>query len=143
MRIAAVDETDPLTWRRYYSANQTDGSHNATYESSLTVTYNSKPGTATASLDQSPTTAAGTTVTQATAGVNWSGRTDGTWWVHATAKDKAGLWSTTHHRGFNVDTTAPGAPAVTSAAYPSDAWADGAQVTGTFTLPPTAPTPAA
>lgn len=48
VRIAAVDETDPLTWRRYYSANQTDGSHNATYEPSLTVTYNSLPGAATA-----------------------------------------------------------------------------------------------
>lgn len=246
VRIAAVDETDPLTWRRYHSANQTDGSHNAAYEPSLTVTYNSKPGTATAvsplsgtytsdttptlsakatdadaqqlthtfevwaangtaalksgtsasvasgavathtvgalapgdykwrarasdgtdtgawsawqtftvdttvpstpaltstshpsasawydattftgtlastdasgvsgyavKLDQSPTTAAGTTVTQTAAAVNWSGRTDGTWWVHAAAKDKAGLWSATQHRGFNVDTTAPGAP---------------------------------
>ncbi|WP_268246503.1 DNRLRE domain-containing protein [Streptomyces xantholiticus] len=246
VRIAAVDETDPLTWRRYHSANQTDGSHNAAYEPSLTVTYNSKPGTATAvsplsgtytsdatptlsakatdadaqavtltfevwaangtaalqsgtsasvasgavathtsgtlapgdykwrarasdgtdtgawsawqtftvdttvpsapaitstshpsasawynattftgtlaatdtsgvtgyavKLDQSPTTAAGTTVTQTTADVNSSGRTDGTWWVHAAAQDKAGLWSPTQHRGFNVDTTAPGAP---------------------------------
>lgn len=246
VRMAAVDETDPLTWRRYYSANQTDGSHNAAYEPSLTVTYNTKPGTATAvsplsgtytsdttptlsakavdadaqqltltfevwaangtaalqsgtsgsvasgavathtagtlaagdykwrarasdgtdsgawsgwqtftvdttapsapaitstshpsasawydattftgtlaatdasgvsgyavKLDQSPTTSAGTTVTQTTADVNWSGRTDGTWWVHAAAKDKAGLWSPTQHRSFNVDTTAPGAP---------------------------------
>ncbi|MFI9151512.1 DNRLRE domain-containing protein [Streptomyces sp. NPDC053367] len=246
VRIAAVDETDPLTWRRYYSANQTDGSHNAAYEPSLTVTYNSKPGTATAvaplsgtytpdttptlsakagdadgqqltltfevwtatgttalqtgtsasvasgavathtaaaltpgdykwrarasdgtdtgawsawqtftvdttvpatptvtstshpsttawygattfagtlaatdasgvsgyavKLDQSPTTAAGTTATQTSPDVNWSGRTDGTWWVHAAAQDKAGLWSPTRHFSFNVDTTAPGAP---------------------------------
>ncbi|MGV9321189.1 DNRLRE domain-containing protein [Streptomyces sp. NPDC003660] len=246
VRIAAVNETDPLTWRRYYSANQTDGSHNATYEPSLTVTYNSTPGTATAvsplsgtytsdttptlsakatdadaqqltlafevwaangtaalqsgtsasvasgavathtaatlaagdykwrsrasdgtdtgawspwqtftvdttapaaptltstshpsasawysattftgalaatdasgvagyavKLDQSPTTAAGTTVTQTSAEVNWPGRADGTWWVHAAAKDKAGLWSATQHRCLNVDSTAPGAP---------------------------------
>ncbi|MEV7233318.1 DNRLRE domain-containing protein [Streptomyces sp. NPDC051020] len=246
VRIAAVDETDPLTWRRYYSANQTDGSHNAAYEPSLTVTYNSKPGTAAAvsplsgtytsdttptlsakatdadaqqltlsfevwaadgtaalksgtsaavasgavathtvaaltpgnykwrarasdgtdtgawsawqtftvdttvpstptitstshpsasawynatsfagtlaatdasgvtgyavKLDQSPTTAAGTAVTQTGTAVSWSGRTDGTWWVHAAARDKAGLWSPTRHFGFNVDTTAPGAP---------------------------------
>ncbi|MEU0834706.1 DNRLRE domain-containing protein [Streptomyces sp. NPDC005969] len=246
VRIAAVDETDPLTWRRYYSANQTDGSHNAAYEPSLTVTYNSKPGTATAvsplsgtytsdttptlsakatdadaqqltlsfevwaadgtaalksgtsaavaagavatctvaaltpgnykwrarasdgtdtgawsawqtftvdttvpstptitstshpsasawynatsfagtlaatdasgvtgyavKLDQSPTTAAGTAVTQTGTAVSWSGRTDGTWWVHAAARDKAGLWSPTRHFGFNVDTTAPGEP---------------------------------
>ncbi|MFI8513264.1 DNRLRE domain-containing protein [Streptomyces sp. NPDC085460] len=47
VRIAAVDETDVLTWRRYHSANQTDGSHNAAYEPSLTVTYNTKPGAAT------------------------------------------------------------------------------------------------
>lgn len=47
LRIAAVDETDALTWRRYHSANQTDGSHNATYEPSLTVSYNTKPGAAT------------------------------------------------------------------------------------------------
>ncbi|ATW46899.1 DUF6234 family protein [Streptomyces peucetius] len=62
-------------------------------------------------LDQSPTTAAGTTVTQTTADVNWSARTDGTWWVHAAAKDKAGLWSPTQHNGFNVDTTGQGAGA--------------------------------
>ncbi|WNB97877.1 DNRLRE domain-containing protein [Streptomyces sp. CGMCC 4.7035] len=246
VRLAAVDETDPLTWRRYYSANQTDGAHNATYEPSLTVTYNTKPDTATAvsplsgtytsdttptlsakatdadaqqltltfevwavdgtaalqsgtstavssgavathtaavlnpgaykwrarasdgtdtgawsawqtftvdttapttpaitstshpsasawynattftgtlaatdasgvtgyavKLDQSPTTAAGTAVTQTGTSVNWAGRTDGTWWVHAAAQDKAGLWSATRHLGFNVDTTAPGAP---------------------------------
>ncbi|MFI6125457.1 DNRLRE domain-containing protein [Streptomyces sp. NPDC051064] len=48
VRVAAVDETDPLTWRRYHSSNQTDGSHNAAYEPSLTVTYNSLPGTAAA-----------------------------------------------------------------------------------------------
>ncbi|WP_392957648.1 DNRLRE domain-containing protein [Streptomyces sp. LN245] len=246
VRIAAVDETDPLTWRRYYSANQTDGSHDAAFEPSLTVTYNSKPGTATAvaplsdtyisdttptlsakatdadgqqltlsfevwaadgtaslqsgtsaavasgavathtavaltpgdykwrarasdgtdtgawsawqtftvdttapstptitstshpsasswynvtdfagtlaatdaagvtgyavKLDQSPTTAAGTAVTQTATAVSWSGRTDGTWWVHAAAQDKAGLWSATRHSSFNVDTTAPNAP---------------------------------
>ncbi|MET9322328.1 DNRLRE domain-containing protein [Streptomyces sp. NPDC003038] len=46
VRIAAVNESDALTWRRYHSANQTDGSHNATYEPSLTVNYNTKPGAA-------------------------------------------------------------------------------------------------
>ncbi|MHB9858309.1 DNRLRE domain-containing protein [Streptomyces sp. YIM S03343] len=246
VRIAAVDETDPLTWRRYYSANQTDGSHNPDYEPSLTVTYNSKPGAATAvsplsgtctsdttptlsakatdadsqqltltfeiwaangtaalqsgtsasvasgavathtagtlapgdykwrakasdgtdtgawstwqtftvdttapsaptitstshpsastwynattftgtlaatdasgvtgyavKVDQNPTTAAGTTVTQTGTALSYSGRTDGTWWAHAAAKDKADLWSATRHLGFNVDTTAPGVP---------------------------------
>ncbi|MFZ4264263.1 DNRLRE domain-containing protein [Streptomyces arboris] len=246
VRIAAVDETDPLTWRRYHSANQTTGSHNATYEPSLTVTYNTVPGTATlvspatgtatadtrpvlsakatdvdaqqltlafeiwtaagtaplrtgtstsvasgatathrpaalpagdykwrarasdgadtgawsgwrtfsvdttaptvpaitstthpssaawynattfrgalsasdasgvtgyaVKLDQNPTTPAGTTVTQTGTAVEWTGRADGTWWVHAAARDRAGLWSATKHLSFNVDTTAPGAP---------------------------------
>lgn len=76
-------------------------------------------------LDQSPTTAAGTAVTQTGTAVSWSGRTDGTWWVHAAARDKAGLWSPTRHLSFGVDTTAPGAPGnpvssthpVTSSAY--------------------------
>ncbi|WP_327191819.1 DNRLRE domain-containing protein [Streptomyces xinghaiensis] len=43
IRMAAVDETDVLTWRRYRSANYVSGSHNPDYEPSLTVTYNSYP----------------------------------------------------------------------------------------------------
>ncbi|MFF9011598.1 DNRLRE domain-containing protein [Streptomyces sp. NPDC014870] len=43
VRLAAVDETDPLTWRRYRSANYVDGSHDAASEPSLIVTYNSAP----------------------------------------------------------------------------------------------------
>ncbi|MER7901435.1 DNRLRE domain-containing protein [Streptomyces sp. NPDC096046] len=43
VRLAAVDETDVLTWRRYRSANYVDGSHNPDVEPSLTVTYNSYP----------------------------------------------------------------------------------------------------
>ncbi|MBB1245463.1 DNRLRE domain-containing protein [Streptomyces durbertensis] len=48
LRLAAVDETDPLTWRRYRSANYVSGSHDAANEPSLIVTYNSAPGTPTA-----------------------------------------------------------------------------------------------
>ncbi|MEV7413716.1 phospholipase A2 [Streptomyces sp. NPDC089919] len=47
IRLASADESDPLTWRRYRSANYVDGSHNPTYEPSLTVNYNTKPGAAT------------------------------------------------------------------------------------------------
>ncbi|WP_267884805.1 phospholipase A2 [Streptomyces sp. NRRL S-87] len=47
LRVASADEADPLTWRRYRSANYVDGSHNATYEPSLTINYNTKPGAAT------------------------------------------------------------------------------------------------
>ncbi|MFC5954915.1 hypothetical protein ACFP51_10555 [Streptomyces pratens] len=73
VRLAAVDETDPLTWRRYHSANQTDGTHNAAYEPSLTVTYNTEPGTATAvppasgtyTSDTTPTLSAKATATDA------------------------------------------------------------------------------
>ncbi|MFF2525273.1 DNRLRE domain-containing protein [Streptomyces liangshanensis] len=255
VRIAGADESDPTTWRRYYSANQTDGAHNPTYEPSLTVTYNSLPGTATAvspptgaalsdttptlsaktndadvqqlthtfeiwttagtsalktgtapgagsgatatwtspalaagsykwrarasdgtdtgnwsawrtftldttvptvpvitssthpsssgwyaattfagsltatdpdgiagyavKLDQSASTSAGTVVTQSGTGIDWTGRTDGTWWVHAASRNKAGLWSATKHLSFNVDTTAPAAPAtLVSATHP-------------------------
>ncbi len=43
VRLAAVDETDPLTWRRYRSANYVDGSHDSATEPSLIVTYNAAP----------------------------------------------------------------------------------------------------
>ncbi|MDQ0938414.1 DNRLRE domain-containing protein [Streptomyces sp. V1I1] len=43
IRLAAVNETDTLTWRRYRSSNYVDGSHDPTFEPSLTVTYNSYP----------------------------------------------------------------------------------------------------
>jgi hypothetical protein len=61
VRLAAVDETDPLTWRRYHSANYVDGSHDAATEPSLIVTYNSAP-TVPAGLDVGPLKA-GTTLT--------------------------------------------------------------------------------
>ncbi|MER8012438.1 DNRLRE domain-containing protein [Streptomyces sp. NPDC094149] len=63
LRLAAVDETDPLTWRRYHSANYVDGSHDAATEPSLIVTYNSAP-TVPTGLDASPLKA-GTTLTTA------------------------------------------------------------------------------
>ncbi|WNZ14545.1 DNRLRE domain-containing protein [Streptomyces sp. 11x1] len=55
IRLAAVDETDVLTWRRYRSANYVDGSHNPDVEPSLTVTYNSYPAKPT-SAAVSPST---------------------------------------------------------------------------------------
>ncbi|MEW2131462.1 DNRLRE domain-containing protein [Streptomyces sp. NPDC005435] len=63
VRLAAVDETDPLTWRRYRSANYVDGSHDAATEPSLIVTYNSAP-TVPAKLDVGPLKP-GTTLTTA------------------------------------------------------------------------------
>ncbi|WEH17185.1 DNRLRE domain-containing protein [Streptomyces sp. VNUA24] len=47
VRLAAVDETDPLTWRRYRSANYVDGSHDSATEPSLIVTYNAAPAVPT------------------------------------------------------------------------------------------------
>lgn len=41
LRVAAVSETDSLTWRRFRSANYVSGDHSA--EPHLTVTYNSYP----------------------------------------------------------------------------------------------------
>ncbi|MFE9306696.1 DNRLRE domain-containing protein [Streptomyces sp. NPDC006706] len=63
LRMAAVTETDPLTWRRYRSANYVDGSHDPASEPSLTVQYNTKPGTPTA---LSPLTGAATNSTRPT-----------------------------------------------------------------------------
>jgi len=63
IRLAAVDTTDPLTWRRYHSANYVDGSHDAATEPSLIVTYNSAP-TIPTGLDVGPLKA-GTTLTTA------------------------------------------------------------------------------
>lgn len=48
VRLAGANESDPLTWRRYRSANYVDGSHDGSVEPSLTVTYNSYPSTPTA-----------------------------------------------------------------------------------------------
>ncbi len=45
LRLAAVTETDPLSWRRYRSSEYSSGDHS--HEPHLTVTYNSTPGTPT------------------------------------------------------------------------------------------------
>ncbi|MFF5449418.1 phospholipase A2 [Streptomyces sp. NPDC012888] len=63
LRVASADESDPLTWRRYRSANYVDGSHNSASEPSLTVTYNTKPGLATAVSPLSGTSTNDTTPT--------------------------------------------------------------------------------
>ncbi|CAL9502991.1 DNRLRE domain-containing protein [Streptomyces sp. enrichment culture] len=69
-------------------------------------------------VDRAPATSAGTTVTQTSTAVTAADLADGTWYVHAAARNKAGLWSATRHFPFNVDTTAPGVPAVTSSTHP-------------------------
>jgi hypothetical protein len=63
-------------------------------------------------------------------------RSEGTWYLHVRGIDGNGTGGATSHYRFTADTTVPGAPDVTSAAYPTNAWAGGAQVTGTFTLTP-------
>ncbi|MFE9439200.1 DNRLRE domain-containing protein [Streptomyces sp. NPDC006602] len=63
LRLAAVDEADSLTWRRYRSANYVSGSHDPASEPSLTVQYNTKPGAAT---PLSPLTGAATNDTTPT-----------------------------------------------------------------------------
>ncbi|MFI1015501.1 DNRLRE domain-containing protein [Streptomyces sp. NPDC020965] len=65
IRLAAVDETDPLTWRRYRSANFVSGRHDAATEPTLTVTVNSTPTVPTA-VTLSPLKGAGTTVASLT-----------------------------------------------------------------------------
>ncbi|MBN0048906.1 DNRLRE domain-containing protein [Streptomyces actuosus] len=63
LRMAAVSESDPLTWRRYRSANYVSGSHDPSSEPSLTVQYNTKPG---AAVPLSPLTGAATNDTTPT-----------------------------------------------------------------------------
>lgn len=46
LRLAGVSSTDTYSWRRYRSANFVPGAHDATSEPSLTVQYNTRPGTA-------------------------------------------------------------------------------------------------
>ncbi|WP_433528071.1 DNRLRE domain-containing protein [Micromonospora sp. CA-263727] len=53
IRLAAVTETDVLTWRRYRSANYVPDAHDPSVEPSLTVTYSSYPAVP-ASLAVSP-----------------------------------------------------------------------------------------
>ncbi|MFB7356230.1 hypothetical protein [Streptomyces gardneri] len=48
-------------------------------------------------------------------------RTEGTWYLHVRGIDGSGTGGATSHYCFTVDTSAPGAPAVTSVSYPSDA----------------------
>ncbi|MFK0285618.1 DNRLRE domain-containing protein [Streptomyces sp. NPDC090499] len=70
------------------------------------------------SYDQSPTGSPGTAVTQTSTALSTTGRADGTWYVHAAVKNKAGLWSATRTFAFHVDTTAPGTPTVSSSTHP-------------------------
>jgi hypothetical protein len=72
-------------------------------------------------IDHSPATSAGTTVTQTSTAVSATDRADGTWYVHAAARNAAGLWSATQHFPFNVDTTAPSVPVVVSSTHPLSA----------------------
>ncbi|MFB6841300.1 DNRLRE domain-containing protein [Streptomyces sp. NPDC056361] len=70
-------------------------------------------------IDRSPATTPATTVTQKGTAVSTAGLADGTWYVHARAKDNAGLWSAATHFAVHVDTTAPGVPlAVASSTHP-------------------------
>ncbi|MFD0733095.1 DNRLRE domain-containing protein [Planotetraspora mira] len=61
-------------------------------------------------IDQSAGTDPGTTVTQTGTALSRTGLADGTWYVHAAAKNGAGLWSSAKHFAFNVDALTPGVP---------------------------------
>ncbi|MFE3853604.1 DNRLRE domain-containing protein [Streptomyces griseorubiginosus] len=136
-RVQAYDGTDSGSWSGWNtltvdSAGPTTPTVTSTSHPSSASWYSTGDfaGTLAASApsgiagyavrtDQSPTTAPGTTVTQTGTPVTATGRTDGTWYVHAAAKGNTGLWSATRHFAFNVDTTAPGAPTgITSSSHP-------------------------
>ncbi|MEU2283568.1 DNRLRE domain-containing protein [Streptomyces sp. NPDC013178] len=105
--IASTTHASPDSW---YGANDFTGTLSASDTSAITG-YAVK-------IDQSPLTPAGTEVTQTSTTVSAADRADGTWYVHAAARNAAGLWSATRHFTFHVDTTLPGAPAVTSSTHP-------------------------
>ncbi|MFB9509918.1 DNRLRE domain-containing protein [Streptomyces aurantiacus] len=105
--ITSSSHAAPETW---YGADDFTGTLAASDTSAITG-YAVK-------VDQNPVTAAGTEVTQTSTTVSAEDRADGTWYVHAAARNAAGLWSATRHFAFHVDTTAPGVPAVTSSTHP-------------------------
>ncbi len=108
--ITSSSHGSPANW---YAANDFTGT--------LTADDTSGINGYAVKVDQSPATSAGTTVTQTSAAVSVTDRTDGTWYVHAAARNAAGLWSPTQTFPFNVDTTAPGAATVTSSTHPLSA----------------------
>lgn len=105
-----VTSTSHASSTSWYAANDFTGTLTASDTSSI-VGYAVK-------IDQNPSTSAGTTVTQTTTAVTASDKADGTWYVHAAAKNAAGLWSATRTFTFNIDTTAPGTPTVSSSTHP-------------------------
>lgn len=62
LQVRAVDEQDSKSWRRFRSANYVDGSQGTT-EPALSVTYNTKPGAASATSPAADTVTADTTPT--------------------------------------------------------------------------------
>lgn len=119
-RTLTVDPTAPAAPDVTSSSHGSSANWYATDDFTGTLTASDTSGVDgyAVKVDQSPATSAGTTVTQTSTSVTAADRTDGTWYVHAAARNAAGLWSTTRHFPFHVDTTAPGVPAVTSSTHP-------------------------
>jgi hypothetical protein len=107
-----VDTTAPAAPTLTSSSHPSSNSWYATKDFAGTLSDTAASGIAgyAVTLDQTPTTPPGGTVTQTGSGISWAGRPDGTWWVHAAAQSKSGLWSPATDVSFNVDTTAPGVP---------------------------------
>jgi hypothetical protein len=105
--VTSTSHASPGSW---YAGNDFTGTLSASDTSAITG-YAVK-------IDQSPLTAAGAEVTQTSTTVSAADRADGTWYVHAAARNAAGLWSATRHFAFQVDTTAPGTPTVASSTHP-------------------------
>ncbi|MFD9604966.1 DNRLRE domain-containing protein [Streptomyces sp. NPDC059970] len=105
--ISSGSHASQTSW---YAVNDFTGSLSASDTSAITG-YAVK-------IDQNPVTAAGTEVTQTSTTVTAADRVDGTWYVHAAARNAAGLWSATRHFAFHVDTTAPRSPTIASSTHP-------------------------
>ncbi|MEW1721446.1 DNRLRE domain-containing protein [Streptomyces sp. NPDC093109] len=117
LTVDTAAPTVPKVTSTSHSSNA-DWYSSGTFSGALTATGVSGISGYAVKIDRAPATSAGTTVTQSTAAVSATDKADGTWYVHAAARSKAGLWSATGHFAFNIDTTPPGAPSVVSSSHP-------------------------
>jgi hypothetical protein len=73
-------------------------------------------------LDQSSGTVPGTSSVSTTTSQSYSNLTDGYWWMHIRAKDRAGNLSATSHFGVRLNQQPPPAPTVTSSSHSEGSW---------------------
>ena len=73
-------------------------------------------------FDQSPTTTPGTGSVSSLTGGTFSASSDGDWWMHVRAKDKASNLSATSHFKVRINASPPSAPAIASSSHSEGFW---------------------